>query len=96
MTIAEDVGLEGEIQKLSQTGLKNRAHTLSLSRLMVRAEDWPTKFKLLQLIREGETPCRRLFLDYHGLRLICSWMVSQDLESCEDRDEKRMEVSNIQ
>lgn len=85
--------LEEEIQKLFKTGLKNRAHTLSLSRLMVRAEDWSTKSKLLQLIREGETPCRRLFLDYHGLRLICSWMISQELEESKDRDERKTEVS---
>ncbi|KAL0273974.1 UNVERIFIED_CONTAM: hypothetical protein PYX00_006522 [Menopon gallinae] len=90
--IVDDMGLEEEIQKLFQTGLKNRAHTLSLSRLMVRAEDWSTKSKLLQLIREGETPCRRLFLDYHGLRLICSWMVSQELEESKDRDERKIEI----
>lgn len=59
---------------------------------MVRAEDWPTRSKLLELIREGETPCRRLFLDYHGLRLICSWMLSRELEESKDKEERRLEV----
>lgn len=26
------------------------------------------------MLREGELPCRRLFLDYHGLKLMHSWM----------------------
>lgn len=29
---------------------------------------------MLQLLQEAELPCRRLFLDYHGLKLIHSWM----------------------
>lgn len=29
---------------------------------------------MLELLREAELPCRRLFLDYHGLKLIHSWM----------------------
>lgn len=29
---------------------------------------------MLLLLREGEFPCRRLFLDYHGLKLMHSWM----------------------
>lgn len=29
---------------------------------------------MLLLLREGELPCRRLFLDYHGLKLVHSWM----------------------
>ena len=88
--------MDEEIQKLFQTGLKNRAHTLTLSRLMVRAEDWSTRGKLLKLIREGETPCRRLFLDYHGLRLICSWMLSRELEESNDKNDRRLEVIFLQ
>lgn len=42
---------------------------------MVRAEDMHSRAKLLKLLRDGEPACCRLFLDYHGLRLIWSWMI---------------------
>ncbi|XP_034244995.1 histone-lysine N-methyltransferase SETD2 [Thrips palmi] len=71
----EDIDLEEEIEKLCSTGLKSRAHTLTLCRLMVRAEDVDSRGKLLKLLRDGEAACCRLFLDYHGLRLIWSWMI---------------------
>lgn len=66
--------LDDEIASLVTTGLKNQAHTLKLSRLMVRAKEPPQRSKLLKLLRHGEFPCRRLFLDYHGLRLMHGWM----------------------
>lgn len=66
--------LDEEIETLLTTGLKNQAHTLKLSRLMVRAKETLQRIHLLTLLREGEMPCRRLFLDYHGLRLIHGWM----------------------
>ncbi|XP_052124705.1 histone-lysine N-methyltransferase SETD2 isoform X2 [Frankliniella occidentalis] len=71
----EDIDLEEEIEKLCSSGLKSRAHTLTLCRLMVRAEDIHSRAKLLKLLRDGEPACCRLFLDYHGLRLIWSWMI---------------------
>ncbi|KAK0082876.1 hypothetical protein PV325_009704 [Microctonus aethiopoides] len=71
----EDEDLEDEIYKLCSGGLKNRAHTLTLSRLMVRSREIVHRTRLLQLIQSGEQPCRRLFLDYHGLRLIWSYMM---------------------
>lgn len=40
----------------------------------VRAKLQKAKLRLLLLLREGELPCRRLFLDYHGLKLMHSWM----------------------
>lgn len=40
----------------------------------VRAKLQKAKSRLLLLLREGELPCRRLFLDYYGLRWIHSWM----------------------
>lgn len=72
--IFEDIDLGEEIEMLCSTGLKNQAHTLKLSRLMVRAKEPGPRMKLLRLIRHGELPCRRLFLDYHGLRLMHGWM----------------------
>lgn len=64
--------LEEEIEKLV---LKNRAQTLMLCRLIVRAEDHLSRMQLLNILQKGETACQRLFLDYHGLRLIWSWMM---------------------
>ncbi|XP_063224912.1 histone-lysine N-methyltransferase SETD2 isoform X2 [Bacillus rossius redtenbacheri] len=72
----DDMDLEEEIEKLCASGLKNRNHTLTLSRLMVRAEDCVSRKQLLKLLQTGEPACRRLFIDYHGLRLIWSWMMS--------------------
>lgn len=67
---------------LVTTGLKNQAHTLKLSRLMVRSKDLEQRKKLLRVLRRGELPCRRLFLDYHGLRLMHGYMIdAQQLKS---------------
>lgn len=41
---------------------------------MVRAKFHQSKTLLLQILRSGEVPCRRLFLDYHGLKLLHGWM----------------------
>lgn len=71
----EDLDLDEEIQMLMATGLKNQAHTLKLSRLIVRAKEPSQRTKLLRILRRGELPCRRLFLDYHGLRLMHGYMV---------------------
>lgn len=85
--------LEEEIEKLGSSGLKNRAHTLTMCRLMVRAEDSESRIQLLKLIQEGVPACRRLFLDYHGLRLIWSWMMNSST-NCENPDlDLRIEVS---
>lgn len=67
--------LNEEIEMLVTTGLKNQAHTLKLSRLMVRAKEPQQRTKLLRVLRRGELPCRRLFLDYHGLQLMHGYMI---------------------
>lgn len=72
--ILDDLDLDAEIENLMQTGLKNQAHTLKLSRLLVRAKLPETRSRLLSVLRRGEMPCRRLFLDYHGLKLLHGWM----------------------
>ncbi|XP_046990653.1 uncharacterized protein LOC124595805 isoform X2 [Schistocerca americana] len=87
----DDMDLEEEIEKLSVSGLKNRAHTLTMCRLMVRAEDCDSRIQLLKLIQEGEPACRRLFLDYHGLRLMWSWMVDATSNNESEMDLK-MEI----
>lgn len=74
LEMLDELDLDAEIEALSRTGLKNQAHTLKLSRVMVRAKVPKTRMRLLALIQGGEVPCRRLFLDYHGLRLLHGWM----------------------
>ncbi|GIY83487.1 hypothetical protein CDAR_221441 [Caerostris darwini] len=75
--IFEDLILEEEIEKLCDSGgLRNKDETLILLRLMVRAEDFYSRNKLLEVILGTyETGYLRLFLDYHGLSLLWSWMV---------------------
>ncbi|XP_053684224.1 probable histone-lysine N-methyltransferase CG1716 [Sabethes cyaneus] len=81
--ILEDPDLEKEINQLLKTGLKNQAQTLKLSRLMVRAKDIKSRSRLLTILQSGELPCRRLFLDYHGLRLLYGW-ICESTESIDD------------
>ncbi|KAL9881119.1 SET domain containing 2 isoform 1-T6 [Glossina fuscipes fuscipes] len=70
----EDPDIEDEVEFLKRCGLKNQSDTLRLSRLMVRAKLVETRLNLLEILGKGELPCRRLFLDYHGLRLVHGWM----------------------
>jgi len=84
--------LEEEIDKLCSAGLKNRAHTLTLSRLMVRSRELEHRTRLLRLIQSGEQPCRRLFLDYHGLRLIWSYVMDIATNESEEAQQFRLEV----
>ncbi|GFS70950.1 histone-lysine N-methyltransferase SETD2 [Nephila pilipes] len=73
----EDLILEEEIEKLCENGgLRNKDETLILSRLMVRAEDSHSRNRLLEIILgTSEIGYLRLFLDYHGLSVLWSWMV---------------------
>ncbi|KAK2581049.1 hypothetical protein KPH14_006092 [Odynerus spinipes] len=88
----EDEDLEEEIDKLCSSGLKNRAHTLTLSRLMVRSRELKHRTCLLRLIQSGEQPCRRLFLDYHGLRLIWSYVMDIAKDESEEAQQFRLEI----
>ncbi|KAI4488685.1 hypothetical protein M0802_011393 [Mischocyttarus mexicanus] len=88
----EDEDLEEEIDKLCSGGLKNRAHTLTLSRLMVRSRELKHRTCLLRLIQSGEQPCRRLFLDYHGLRLIWSYVTDIAENESEEAQLFRLEI----
>ncbi|CAL1261725.1 unnamed protein product [Larinioides sclopetarius] len=75
--VLEDLILEEEIEKLCEnSGLRNKDETLILARLMVRAEDFHSRNKLLDVIlATSEIGCLRTFVDYHGLSLLWSWMV---------------------
>ncbi|XP_030386646.1 probable histone-lysine N-methyltransferase CG1716 [Scaptodrosophila lebanonensis] len=70
----EDPDVLEELSVLSRCGLKNQVDTLRFSRCMVRAKLPRTRIQLLGILTRGEMPCRRLFLDYHGLRLLHAWM----------------------
>jgi histone-lysine N-methyltransferase SETD2 len=76
----EDVALEAEIEKLISSGcLKNKNQTMTLARLMVRTEETRDRVKLLDIINNTrDTVFLRLFMDYHGLQLLWSWMVDTD------------------
>ncbi|EDW33745.1 GL27000 [Drosophila persimilis] len=70
----EDPDVLEQLSLLSRSGLKNQLDTLRISRIMVRAKLLTTRIQLLQVLTRGELPCRRLFLDYHGLRLLHAWI----------------------
>ncbi|KAK3863517.1 hypothetical protein Pcinc_030719 [Petrolisthes cinctipes] len=86
----EDIDLEDEIEKLNSHKLRNRQDTLNLSRLLVRVEDYSGRTMLLQLLQTGEAACRRLFLDYHGLKVL--WSLMADLTLARQHTLLKMEV----
>lgn len=86
----EDIDLGDEIEKLNTHRLRNRQDTLNLSRLMVRVEDFGSRVMLLQLLQTGEPACRRLFLDYHGLKVLWSWMA--DLGNTQEHIALKIEI----
>lgn len=69
-----------EIEKLCEVGyLKNKRQVMTLARIMLRTEDNDDRMKLLNVLNETKEPVfRRLFIDYHGLKLLWSWMVETD------------------
>ncbi|KAI5640686.1 SET domain-containing protein [Phthorimaea operculella] len=71
--LVQDADIEEDLEALSRTGVKNQSHTLRLSRTIVRAKTRRCQVALLRLLRDADLPCRRLFLDYRGLRLLAPW-----------------------
>ena len=43
---------------------------------MVRTTDLNTRLSLASLVSNADLPCKRLFLDYHGLKILQNWMSS--------------------
>lgn len=66
------------MELLKQSGIKNQSHTLSLCRAMVRAKWIDARKTLLDLLANADLPCRRLFLDYRGLKLLAPWCDEAD------------------
>lgn len=82
--IMEDPDLDMHIDILQRSQLKNQAQTLRFSRLVVRAKLRRAKSQLLRILCAGELACRRLFLDYHGLKLLHAWMCDSDAAEASD------------
>lgn len=59
---------------------------------MVRSRELEHRTRLLRLIQSGEQPCRRLFLDYHGLRLIWSYVMDISTNDSDEAQQFRLEV----
>ena len=59
---------------------------------MVRSREIQHRSRLLKVIRSGEQPCRRLFLDYHGLRLMWSYMMDIADSTSEEAQQFRLEI----
>lgn len=59
---------------------------------MVRSREIEHRTRLLRLIQSGEQPCRRLFLDYHGLRLIWSYMMDVGANASSEAQNFRLEI----
>ena len=79
---------EEDIERLRMTGIRTKGHTVDLCRLMVRVTETKTKLTLCHLLLDADSPCRRLFLDYHGLKILNSWMADLKWDSLIDLDVK--------
>jgi hypothetical protein len=51
---------------------------------MVRTTQAENRLRLTQLLMDADQPCRRLFLDYQGLRILSHWMQVSDFSSVPD------------
>ncbi|XP_075992665.1 SET domain containing 2 isoform X2 [Anticarsia gemmatalis] len=78
--LVQDADIEEDLEALNRTGVKNQSHTLRLSRTVVRAKTRRAQCALLRLLRDADLPCRRLFLDYRGLRLLAPWCSDAPLD----------------
>jgi hypothetical protein len=53
---------------------------------MVRTTQAENRLRLTQLLMDADQPCRRLFLDYQGLRILSHWMQVSDFSIVADPD----------
>ena len=63
-----------DIERFKTTGIRTKHHTVELCRLMFRTNDLANRLTLANLLLGAEKTCRRLFLDYNGLKIMHSWM----------------------
>lgn len=73
-----DVTIEDKIKALAEDavdGLKTREQVLALATLSLKTEELNDRRKLLNIIKATKSEISlRLFVDYHGLEIICLWM----------------------
>lgn len=73
-----DVTIEDKIKALTEDavdGLKTREQVLALATLSLKTEELNDRRKLLNIIKATKSEISlRLFVDYHGLEIICLWM----------------------
>lgn len=55
--------------------------TLNLNKLMVHITDSMSRSHILKFIRENNLNCKRLFMNFNGLSIIHSWMISNNNEN---------------
>jgi len=73
-----DLNLEDKINTLAEDaaqGLKTKDQVIALASLSIKAEEVSDRRKLLDIIRSTKSEISlRLFVDYHGLEILCVWM----------------------
>jgi hypothetical protein len=78
MNIETNSNLYKEISQIQS--LSSRENVLQLCRLMFRTEDTVSRLKILDLLlnTKASEASLKLFADYHGLKLLCNWMIDFD------------------
>lgn len=73
-----DVTLEDKINALTEAtsqGLKTKDQVIALASLSIKVEEVGDRRKLLDIIKATKSEISlRLFVDYHGLEILCLWM----------------------
>lgn len=73
-----DVTLEDKINALTEAasqGLKTKDQVIALASLSIKVEEVSDRRKLLDIIKATKSEISlRLFVDYHGLEILCLWM----------------------
>uniref|UniRef100_A0A3B0QQA6 [histone H3]-lysine(36) N-trimethyltransferase n=1 Tax=Psoroptes ovis TaxID=83912 RepID=A0A3B0QQA6_PSOOV len=85
-----------EIDLLAENGLRNRQQILEVSRLMLRVDKSSQRIQLIDIIMSTtELAFLRLFIDYHGLRIIWGWMIEAETVDLKARLLELLEVLPI-
>ncbi|ESO95937.1 hypothetical protein LOTGIDRAFT_227153 [Lottia gigantea] len=73
--------IEEQIERMNVEGLTNKNHVLNLCRLMVYVQQTDHRIAILKILQNTPEPaCLRLFVEYHGLPLLWSWMADLNQE----------------
>uniref|UniRef100_A0A8D8VCU2 Ubiquitin carboxyl-terminal hydrolase 34 n=1 Tax=Cacopsylla melanoneura TaxID=428564 RepID=A0A8D8VCU2_9HEMI len=83
---------EKDLETLTKRGIHNKMDTLAVLRCLVLTETSSTRYKVLQLVRSAASPCRRLLIDYHILKVLYSWMIRNEPMTHDETVKHRMEI----